>query len=215
MKILNEFGIKPTRTYTAAGYDFYIPNIKSSVEDSDFILKAFSTSYKKSIDELKEIIDDLYLQVSAVYGEDRIIGNEMNVLMLYLALDSDWINNKEYDNKIDLFVDSWLIFDENNKPGIHPHLDDHVFFNSGIHTYFEHGKCGLFVNKSGKGTKGWDIRACLGDEGDIYVGDKLTQMMVLNVGQEEVEELDKDIYQTLTESSKRGNSGFGSSDENH
>ena len=154
--------------------------------------------------------------------------------MLYLALDSDWINNKEYDNKIDLFVDSWLIFDENNKPGIHPHLDDHVFFNSGIHTYFEHGKCGLFVNKSGKGTKGWDIRACLvdedytgfvhlslaytqilGDEGDIYVGDKLTQMMVLNVGQEEVEELDKDIYQTLTESSKRGNSGFGSSDENH
>ena len=234
MKILNEFGITPTRTHTAAGYDFYIPNIKTSVEDSGFILDAFSSSYKKSVDELKEIIDDLYLQVSAVYGEDRIMGNEMNVLMLYLALDSDWINQKSYDEKIDLFVDNWLIFDENNKPGIHPHLDDHVFFNSGIHTALDAGTAGIFYNKSGKGTKGWDVRACVvdedytgfvhlslaytqisGDGGDIYVGDKLIQMIILNVGQEEVEEIDKDMYQTLTEGSKRGSDGFGSSDVKH
>ena len=40
-------------------------------------------------------------------------------------------------------------------------------------------------------------------------------MIILNVGQEEVEEIDKDMYQTLTEGSKRGSDGFGSSDVKH
>ena len=233
MKILNEFGITPTRNHTAAGYDFYIPNINKTVEESEDILNAFSKSYKKSVDELKDLINKLYLQISAVYGEDKVENNEMNILMLYLALDSSHLEDNEY--KIEKFVDDWLIFDENNKAGINAKFGDHVFFNTGIHTYFEHGKCGLFVNKSGKGTKGWDIRACLVDEdytgfvhlslsftklnatqdGNIYVGDKLTQMMVLTVDQDNVEELSKDEYDALTNESTRGSSGFGSSDEKH
>ena len=233
MKILNEFGIKPTRNYTAAGYDFYVPDIKTSVEDSDFILAAFSKSYKKSIDELKDIINSLVFQISAVFGEDKIIGQEMNVLMLYLCLDSPDIKNS--DNKIEDFIDYYLIFDDSGKPGLKLQSFDHIFINSGVHTTFEHGKAGLFVNKSGRGLKGWDVRACLVDEdytgfvhlslsytkiddydGVFYVGDKITQMIVLNIADmEPVEELSAEDYLKLTESSKRGSDGFGSSDEKH
>lgn len=232
MKILNEFGIKPTRTHKAAGYDFYIPNIQTPVEEADFILEAFSKSYNKSVEELKNLINDLYLQVSAVYGEDKIAGQEMNILMLYLAIDSPGIKFK--DDPVEVFVDSYLVFDDSGKPGLKPIPFDHVKFNSGIHTVFEHGKAGIFYNKSGKGVKGWDVRACVVDEdytgfvhlslsytkisdedGIIYVGDKLIQMIILNVGQEEVEEVDKDTYETLTTGSARGSAGFGSSDEKH
>ena len=113
MKILNEFGIKPTTTHKAAGYDFYIPNIQTPVEEADFILEAFSKSYNKSVDELKNLINDLYLQVSAVYGDDKIVGQEMNILMLYLAIDSPGIKFK--DDPVEAFVDSYLVFDNSGK----------------------------------------------------------------------------------------------------
>lgn len=232
MKILNEFGIKPTTTHKAAGYDFYIPNIQLPVEKSDFILEAFSKSYKKNVDELKQLINDLYLQVSAVYGEDKIIGQEMNILMLYLSLDSVALNLSE--DSVETFVDAYLIFDDSGKPGIKPNVLDQIFFNSGIHTALEPGTAGIFFNKSGKGTKGWDIRACVVDEdytgfvhlslqyskmsdtdGIIYVGDKITQMIILPVGHSEVEEVDKDMYETLMNGSERGSDGFGSSDVKH
>ena len=232
MKILNEFGITPTRTHKAAGYDFYIPNIQLPVEEAGFILEAFSKSYGKSVDELKQLIDDLSLQVSAVHGADKLSGQEMNILMLYLAIDS--LGIKLQENPIETFVDAYLVFDDSGKPGLKPIPFDHVKFNSGIHTTFEHGKAGIFFNKSGKGVKGWDVRACVVDEdytgfvhlslsytkmndedGIIYVGDKIVQMIILNVGQEEVEEVDKDMYETLTTGSKRGSDGFGSSDVKH
>ena len=45
--ILNDFGITPTKNYVAAGYDFYVPNIKLKDEE---ILK-----YKKMyLDELQK-----------------------------------------------------------------------------------------------------------------------------------------------------------------
>jgi len=232
MKILNEFGIKPTRTGRAAGYDFYIPNIQKSVEESDDILEAFSKSYKKSLEELKNLVNDLYLQVSAVDGEDKIMNNEMNVLMLYLALDSYALKLSE--DPIETFVDDYLIFDANNKPGIQPNILDHVFFNSGIHTLLKRGQAGVFFNKSGKGVKGWDVRACVVDDdytgfvhlslsytklndedGIIYVGDKLIQMLVWNIEKEEVDEISKEEYEKAMSDSERGTAGFGSSDEKH
>ena len=232
MKIFNEFGIKPTTNCKAAGYDFYIPDIKTSPEDSAHILKAFSASYKKSIDELNNLINELYLQVSAVYGEDKVAGQEMNILMLYLALDSYAINFS--DDPIERFVDSYLIFDKSGKPGIKPNVLDHVFINSGIHTALEPGTAGIFFNKSGRGTKGWDIRACVIDEdytgfvhlslaytkvsdgdGIIYCGDKLTQMIIFTVGHSEVEEIDQDMYETIMQGSERGANAFGSSNEKH
>ena len=233
MKILNEFGIRPTKTFTAAGYDFYIPNITRSVEDSDFILNAFSKSYKKSVEELKNLIDSLTLQVDAVYGEEKTTGQEMNILLLYLSLDSAAL--KVSEDPVETFVDNYLIFDDSGKPGIRPIVLDHVLFNSGIHTALEHGKAGIFFNKSGKGVKGWDVRACVVDEdytgfvhlslsytkmddedGIIYVGDKITQMLIINVDSEsEAEEVDKETYNALMNGSQRGSDGFGSSDVKH
>lgn len=233
MKIFNEFGITPTTTYNAAGYDFYVPNIKLSVDEAGFILESFSKSYKKSVDELKELIDNLVLQISAVHGEDKIDGQEMNVLHLYLCLDSASLKYCS-ENPIETFVDNYLVFDDSGKPGLKLIALDHVFINSGVHTTFEHGKAGLFVNKSGKGIKGFDVRACLVDEdytgcvhlslsytkmsdtdGVFYVGDKITQMIVINVDQEDVTELTKDEYESITSTSERGAAGFGSSDEKH
>lgn len=233
MKILNEFGITPTRNHTAAGYDFYIPNIKKTVEESEDILNAFSKSYKKSVDELKDLIDKLYLQISAVYGEDKIENNEMNILLLYLALDSAAMRVSE--DPIECFVDNYLIFDANNNPGIKPITLDQIFFNSGIHTALDPDTAGIFFNKSGKGVKGWDIRACVVDEdytgfvhlslqyskmddedGIIYCGDKITQMVVLHVADKTpAEELTKKEYEKIMSNSKRGSDGFGSSDEKH
>lgn len=233
MKILNEFGITPTRTHTAAGYDFYIPNIKTSPEESEFILEAFSKSYKKSVEELKNLINDLYLQVAAVYGEDKVAGQEMNILLLYLALDA--YNLRYSDDPIDSFVDGKLIFDDNGTPGIKPQVFDHVFINSGIHTLLNPDTVGIFFNKSGKGVKGWDVRACVVDEdyagfvhlslsytklneedGIIYCGDKITQMVVLNVADKtEAEEISKEEYEKAMSNSERGSAGFGSSDVKH
>ena len=233
MKIFNEFGIKPTRTHTAAGYDFYIPNIKTPVEESEFILEAFSKSYKKSVDELKSLIDELYLQVSAVYGEDKVAGQEMNILLLYLALDSYDIRYSE--DSIETFVDSKLIFDANGTPGIKPMVFDHMVINSGIHTLLNPDTAGIFFNKSGKGVKGWDVRACVVDEdyagfvhlslsytklndedGIIYCGDKLIQMIVLNVADKtDAEEIGKEEYEKAMSDSERGSAGFGSSDIKH
>lgn len=233
MKVFNEFGIKPTRTHTAAGYDFYIPNIKTSVEESEFILEAFSKSYKRSVDELKSLIDELYLQVSAVYGEDKVAGQEMNILLLYLALDSYEVR---YSNDpVETFVDCKLIFDANGTPGIRPKVFDHLFINSGIHTLLNSDTVGIFFNKSGKGVKGWDVRACVVDEdyagfvhlslsytklndedGIIYCGDKLIQMVVLNVADKtDAEEIGKEEYEKSMSNSERGSAGFGSSDIKH
>ena len=233
MKIFNEFGITPTRTHTAAGYDFYVPDIKLPVEEAGFILEAFSKSYKKTVDELKQIIDELYLQVSAVCGEEKIAGQEMNVLLLYLCLDSGILDVQ--DDKIEHFVDEWLIFDDNGKPGLKLKWFDHVFINSGVHTALKPNEAGVFFNKSGRGIKGFDVRAQVVDEdytgcvhlslaytkinacdGIFYCGDKITQMVVLNVADmEPAEELTKEEYEKIMSGSQRGSDGFGSSDEKH
>ena len=235
MKIFNEFGIAPTRTHTAAGYDFYVPNIKLAVEDADFILESFSKSYKKSVDELKSLIDELYLQVSAVKGEEKATGQEMNILLLYLCLESYALKYEYKDDPIEAFVDYYLIFDNDGKPGLKLNLLDHVFINSGVHTALKHTEVGIFFNKSGRGIKGFDVRAQVVDEdytgcvhlslaytkfddwdGVFYVGDKITQMVVLNVADmEPAEELTKEEYDALMSGSKRGAAGFGSSDEKH
>lgn len=231
MKILNEFGIKPTRTGRAAGYDFYIPNITKPVEECDSILEAFSKSYNKSVDELKSLIDELYLQISAVYGEEKVVGEEMNILHLYLSLDSV---TKTVEDPIEYFVDYTLVFDSNGNPGIKPRVLDHIKINSGIHTLLNRGTAGVFFNKSGKGVKGWDVRACVVDDdytgfvhlsmaytkindkdGIIYVGDKITQMLIYKIEQDDVKEIDSETYYKEMADSTRGSDGFGSSDVKH
>ena len=98
------------------------------------------------------------------------------------------------------------------------------------------GVAGLYVNKSGNGNKGWDVRACLVDEdyagfvhlsmsytketiedkqNIIYCGDKLTQMMLIPVFHDEYIDIDEEEYNKIMANSKRGDKGFGSSDIKH
>ena len=95
------------------------------------------------------------------------------------------------------------------------------------------GVAGLYVNKSGKGNAGWDVRACLVDEdyagfvhlsqaytkeliedgqNIVYCGDKLTQMMLIPVFHDEYVDIDEDDYNKIMANSKRGDKGFGSQD---
>ena len=99
------------------------------------------------------------------------------------------------------------------------------------------GIAGLYVNKSGKGNAGWDVRACLVDEdyagfvhlsqsytkelikdgqNIVYCGDKLTQMMLIPVFHDEYVETDsEEEYNRYMIGSQRGDSGFGSQDIKH
>lgn len=235
MKIFNEFGIKPTRNHTAAGFDFYIPELTDvDIKEADNILEAWSKSYGKTVPELRVALQHLIATVRRERGDKFCVGNELNILQLWLLIDSPilrYVGSEE--SNMYMFVTSYLTFDSSNKPGINVYSNDHVFINSGIHVGLKPGTAGIFFNKSGRGTKGWDVRACVVDEDytgfvhlslaytkddvptKIYVGDKIVQMLVMNIDKEPAEEIGKDEYYKLMENSQRGAAGFGSSDEKH
>ena len=236
LKILNVFGIKPATTGVSAGQDFFIPKFRG-FNYFDVVFDAYEKSYGINKNCMKQIIDRIVLQVSAEYGSEYAENNELNFLQLYLALDTPIMNQKnmdELDRNVEIFVEDYLVFDENKTPGICPCINDHVKFNSGIKVALEHNYAAIFFNKSGKGTKGWDIRACVIDEdysgfvhmsmsytkanetdGIIYCGDKLVQLIVLPVEHTEPEEISEEEYNNLMNKSERGDSGFGSSDVKH
>lgn len=233
LKIFNSFGITPKGNGVSAGMDFFMPKLlpygKYSKKKGKEIIEAFSKSYGKTVDEVISILDELSVEVSALYGPEYFDENDLNILQLFLCYDP-------YD-KTDIpeFVDHILVFDDNKTPGIWCNTNDYVKINSGIKIALEHDTCGIFFNKSGKGTKGWDIRACVIDEdysgfvhismtysknyklkdGIIYCGDKLTQLLVLPVKHTEPIEISEDEYEKLMSDSERGSAGFGSSDVKH
>ena len=66
LKIYNGFGIVPSKNYIAAGYDFYLPLI---TDESlfDMVVSAFAKSYKKTTEEIIEIMDEINLYLSSIY----------------------------------------------------------------------------------------------------------------------------------------------------
>lgn len=233
-----DFGIKPTTTYAAAGYDFYIPNLVTE-EQKKKAFESFKVSYNKTEEELIDIYNRIALYLEAISGAntEALAENFTNILMLYLSLDAQSINKfRDLDNKIDEFVTRYLVFDEQkNVPGIKVQLHDHVKINSGVKVALDPETAGIFYNKSGMGTRGWDTRACVVDEdysgyvhlsasytkdhetgGTIYCGDKFSQMVVeVIVRGDEFEELDEEKYNELMKDSKRGANAMGSSDVKH
>ena len=257
MKIYNAFGITPTNTYVSAGSDYYIPNI---IEDNkqELALKAFEKSYGKTKDELA----DLYEQMAKrLFKEGIPIHQTTNTLHLYLATDSKSLQFTELVNaRLEEFFTKYFIYDDKKETvGVKLGLNDTLFINSGIKIALDTilsdnevypfqnnsiqqlrslgiGVAGLYVNKSGMGNKGYDVRACLVDEDyagyvhlsmaftkDLYVegknivycGDKLTQMMLIPVFHTKYEEISKEEYNKIMSKSNRGDSGFGSSDVKH
>ena len=55
-----DFGIKPTTTYAAAGYDFYIPNLVTE-EQKKKAFESFKVSYNKTEEELIDIYNRIWI----------------------------------------------------------------------------------------------------------------------------------------------------------
>lgn len=233
LKIYNGFGITPTTSYTAAGLDFYCPNLQT-LEQKERAMKAFEVSYKKTEDELNKIYNTISIFASSVFG-DVVDGQVENILHLFLAVDTE-LRNLSIETQVDHFIDEYLIYDEKkNVFGVRLKTLDHVMLNSGIKIKLEHENAGIMFNKSGRGTKGYDTRACVVDEdysgyvhisfshtklnleqGVFYCGDKIQQMIILPIKLiDECEEITEEEYNILQKDSLRGSDAMGSTDIKH
>ena len=253
MKIYNAFGIKPTNTYVSAGSDYYIPHITND-KQKQLAYKAFEKSYKVSHEDilmLEKTVND-YLP------EDIGAADIVHLFLAYHNSKLEICKKISLEEAMKYFIDEFLIYDSSkNVWGICPQLNDTLFINSGIKIALDTvlssqagpgkwdtidklrnigiGIAGLYVNKSGVGNKGYDVRACLVDEDysgyvhlsmaftkdtentnkNIYCGDKLTQMMLIPIFHTQYEEIDENEYNKIMQESNRGDAGFGSSDIKH
>lgn len=227
----NGFGITPTNTHISAGTDFYIPLIKTE-EEIAVALKAFEKSYGKPEYKLEKLLSDIKYWTGK---EDK--ATLVNILHLYLALQSYDVEEEElsvHGNPVRYFVAQYLTYDKNGVPGIIIKKDDTLFINSGIKVNLNLNTCGLYVNKSGMGNKGFDVRAQLVDEDyagyvhlslaytkhthklqSVFCGDKVTQMMVFEIRHNEWKSITEEEYNDKMQNSERGDLGFGSSDVKH
>lgn len=240
MIIYNGFSKTPTRNFQAAGIDFFIPDIDGfkSQEQIDVAKEGLKKSYKLTDDD----IEKFWLTVDSLATEEqnKMIGNQRwNLLHLFYGLKSvDWYcNHKEesFTKQVDHFLDNYLRVSKDGKLGIACKFSDMLFLNSGIKVALKPYTALEFKNKSGKGTAGWSVKACLVDEdyagymhlsmqylwydsengGTIYVGDKLTQGVVFETKTDNAEEVDEEKYNEIMKNSQRGADAFGSSDVKH
>lgn len=239
MKIYNGFSQTPTRNFTAAGIDFFVPNVIDNSEQSEIAIDALCNSYKITVEQINTVFN-IALEC-ARYDNERleiIKNNQVNFIHLYYGLKDkvrniDMVNNT-IEEKIEYFVKNVLTFDSNGRIGVICKFSDMLFINSGIKVALEPYTSLEYKNKSGKGCQGWTVKACLVDEdytgychlslqylwwddklGTIYVGDKLTQGTVQHVMTDDAVEISLDEYNEIMKNSKRGDGGFGSSDVKH
>lgn len=237
-KIFNGFGIKPTNTHQSAGMDFYVPLIDCTDEKTArSAFEGFKKSYNKTDEELIRLLQDIRECVISTVYETHCL----NILHLYLAFydkllwDSQRVNDNIYvKGPMYMFMQKYIVFDDNNIPGIRMPLNSTLFINSGIKVALEPGTAGIFLNKSGKGNAGFDVRAQVVDEdyagyvhlsvaftkdsevnNIVYCGDKLTQMVIMPVYHVEPTEISEDEYDEIMKDSNRGADAFGSSDVKH
>lgn len=240
MYIYNGFSETPTRNFTAAGIDFYIPNIDDdNFEQVENATDAFKKSYKLTDEDIEKFFE----AVDTIASYDlrkKLNKNYTNLILLYYGLNDKERyfmrrdkTKTEYDC-IKYFLDNVLIFDSDGRPGVICKFSDMLFINSGIKVALQPHKSLEFKNKSGKGCQGWSVKACLVDEdysgymhlsmqylwwddkfGTVYVGDKLTQGTVQTVETDDAVELYDYEYNDIMANSKRGSDGFGSSDVKH
>ena len=233
LNIFNDFGITPTTNFAAAGLDFYIPNLDTQ-EKVDKWINAVSPKFKR------EYLTELFNKISLFTSHNfvKLSTNTIwNIVQLYVSLDSSCLTQgfEKFEDRVSAFVEEYLVFDKNGNPGMKLRTLDHTLFNSGIKIALEHNTVGIFFNKSGKGTKGFSVRAQVVDEdysgyvhlsnaytkeneddGIIYVGDKITQMVILPVVLiNKCNELTIDEYEELMKNSERGSNAMGSSDVKH
>lgn len=231
LKIYNEFGITPKVSFTAAGQDFFIP-VLNTVELQNKAMAAFEKSYGLGTDQLTSLRNTAYDLLVSRIGKEAADVASVDVVHLFLALDTVFKRNKHdtLEEKLVTFFDHRLLY-EKGKAGMILDYGDHIKINSGIHEALPTGYAGVMMNKSGRGTQGFDVRACVIDEdysglvhlslaftkdmdpddGRVFVGDKIVQQLVLPIWQvSQFDEISKDEYDEMMKGSSRGSDGFGS-----
>lgn len=253
----NEFGILPSKNFEAAGYDFHIPNINDddvlTVEQR--VIPALCKSYNISEVNLRQlngliqiiINDRFYADTDDDNKEEydlyRLIArtNRWNCTLLILSL-SFKTSTPIIDehgillsyNITKLIYDKFIFDTVKMIPGLILHKGDSLFINSGIREKLPSGYAGIFMNKSGRASSGYDVGACVVDEdytgyvalnlffrgnkstySEIYCGDKIVQQLILPLYNDRSKEVTHDEFNKLTLDSKRGDAGFGSSNEKH
>lgn len=253
----NVFGIKPVKNFEAAGYDFYIPNIDDNDTEllNKKIIPALCKSYCLDEEQLNQIAKLILIIANDKYYAEPddenfehfeeiktvLANNKWNNCLLLLSM-SFKSNLPIVDSRgvplsynITKFVYDNLIVDTVKcVSGVVLHTGDTLFINSGVKEKLPKGYAGVFMNKSGLGSSGYNVGACVVDEdyngyvhlnaqftshnifnSEIYCGDKFIQQLILPLYKSEDEEVDENEFIKMTINSKRGDSGFGSSNVKH
>lgn len=234
LKIWNEFGETPKVSYEAAGQDFMIPKLNGkSTEQKKAAMKAFEKSYSVTEKEINDLCwTAQQILLTKIGDPDRAVNNTLDVVHLFLALDSCITKKKgpSMMEKLQEFCDTRLEYDKTeDKVGLWMDTNDHLKINSGIHEVLPHGYAGIMDNKSGRGQQGFDVRAKVIDEdytGLVHLNiaytkakrspvlwckDKIVQQLVLPIYQvSNMDEISEEEYAELMKDSARGSDGFGS-----
>lgn len=232
LKIVNDFGITPKTSFTAAGIDFFIPKIASLEPDKQMVAyHSFEKSFNKTDKELYKLTQLIYdILVTKISNVDTINKILLDVMHLYLALDNKIQRSDKYTlmYKVAYFIEHNLTFKDLETVGIKLNEADQLKINSGIKEALPHDYAGIFFNKSGRGNDGLDVMSCVIDEDytgyvhlsvinskktsyKVYCGEKLVQQVILPIYQvSDIEEINDDEYQEIMKDSQRGEGGFGS-----
>lgn len=230
LKIVNDFGITPKISFTAAGIDFFIPKLASLEPDKQMIAyHSFGKSFNmadKDLDNLRKLTYNILLtKISNVDLINKIL---FDVIHLYLALDNKFQRSDKYTlmEKVTHFIEYNLTFKDQETVGIKLDDSDQLKINSGIKEALPHDYAGIFFNKSGRGNDGLDVMSCVIDEDytgyvhlsvinskktsyKVYCGEKLVQQVILPIYQvSQIEEINNDDYQEIMKDSQRGDGGF-------
>ena len=236
LRIWNEFGETPKVSFKAAGQDFFVPRLNGKRGDKK--LGAYS-AFQKSFDITEPEIAALCNETNRILREKigdvvRADDNILDTVHLFLALDSVMTRNNHSTRleKLEDFCDHRLVYDKKeDRVGLWLDFGDQLKINSGIHEVLPPNYAGVFLNKSGKGNEGFDVRAQVVDEDYtgcvhlsisftkdmkspmIWCGDKIIQQLILPIWQvSDIDELSEDDYRELMKDSERGENGFGSQD---
>lgn len=232
LKIVNDFGIRPKTSFTAAGIDFFIPKLASLEPDKQIMAyHSFRKSFNmtdKELDKLRKTIYDVLCTKISNY--DLIHKILFDVIHLYLALDNKFQRSDKSTllEKVTHFIEYNLTFKDQETVGINLDDSDQLKINSGIKEALPYDYAGIFFNKSGRGNDGLDVMSCVIDEDytgyvhlsvinskktsyKVYCGEKLVQQVILPIYQvNDIEEINDNEYQEIMEGSQRGDNGFSS-----
>lgn len=230
LKIVNDFGITPKTSFTAAGIDFFIPKLASLEPDKQMIAyHSFEKSFNMTDKQLANVRTTIYDVLCTMIGNIKLIHKILfDVMHLYLALDNEFKKSDKHTllEKVTHFIEYNLTFKDPETVGIKLDDADQLKINSGIKEALPHDYAGIFFNKSGRGNDGLDVMSCVVDEDytgythlsvinskktsyKVYCGEKLVQQVILPIYQvSDIEEIDSNEYQEIMKDSQRGDNGF-------